>query len=523
VGDRARIGVVGPNGGGKSTLMRLLAGSEEPDDGTVARRRGLRVAMLPQRLEPDPRTPRQIVRAARPDLEQIELELEQVAARLAEPALQDDLARMERVLRRQHALIEQFDQAGGHIFEGRAQSLLIELGVPADQIDQPTDVRSGGMRKLIALAAELASEPDLLLLDEPETHLDTDARRRLEGVIRGFEGGVVTVSHDRYLLDETVNQIAELDRARITLWQGGYSAYVSARELALQRQMHHHLAQQKEIARLEEMIRRFKHWFAQGEAERYMRQAKAKQRQIDRMEKIERPVLERRKMALALRSARRGGQRVVELRGAGVELGGVPVLIGVDLTVMRGERVGVIGANGAGKSVLLRMLTGELELDEGERWIGPSIELGYLRQEPSGPGDNASPIEAVRRASPCTEDEAVQVLTRFLFNYEQLRQPIARMSGGERTRLELLLLMRGGANCLVLDEPTNHLDIDAVEVLEDALERYDGTVIAASHDRYFLDRIADRIVEVGDGEAHAHEGGFSAWERRRLEREAARR
>jgi ATP-binding cassette subfamily F protein 3 len=225
------------------------------------------------------------------------------------------------------------------------------------------------------------------------------------------------------------------------------------------------------------------------------------------MDKVQRPVFERRKMGLALRSAMRGGERVVELRDVEFD----PVLTDVDLTIMRGERVGVIGPNGAGKTVLIRLLAAELDPTSGERWAGPTIVFDHLTQTAAElPGDRTA-LDVVRVAQPMTEETAVRHLMRFLFDYEQVRRPIAAMSGGERTRLRCLLLMLGGANCLLLDEPTNHLDIDSVEVLEGALEAFDGTVVAVSHDRYFLDRIADRIVEVRDLEVHSYEGGYSDW------------
>ena len=309
----------------------------------------------------------------------------------------------------------------------------------------------------------------------------------------------MAVSHDRYLLDETVDQIAELSGGRVRLWPGNYSAYTVARELELQRQQQAYVTQQKEIARLEEAIRRFKDWASRVVDERHIKQARNKQRQIDRMDKIDRPVLERRKIALELRPHARGGERVVELAGVGVELAGRAILDDVDLTVLRGERVGVVGDNGAGKSVLLRLLAGELEPTDGERKAGPSIRFGRLAQDRRPDDPQATPLQLVRRAAPISEGEAVSRLMKFLFGYEQVRRPLDTLSGGEWTRLQLLLLMIEGANCLLLDEPTNHLDIESVEMLEGALEAFDGTAIFVSHDRYFLDRIADRIVEVADG------------------------
>ena len=229
------------------------------------------------------------------------------------------------------------------------------------------------------------------------------------------------------------------------------------------------------------------------------------------MDKVERPVLERRRIALQLRPTTRGGQRVFELRSLGVAFGSEPVLAGIDLTVMHGERVGVVGDNGAGKSVLLKMLVGEIEPTEGEVWMGPSIEIGYLAQDQDTLDPASTPLDTVRRAVPVSEADGVSLLMKFLFPYEQVRRANRLLSGGERTRLQLLLLMVARPNLLVLDEPTNHLDIESVEVLEKALEEFAGTVVAISHDRYFLDRIADRIVEVRDGDARASEGGYSAW------------
>jgi ATP-binding cassette subfamily F protein 3 len=506
-----RMGVIGPNGGGKSTLLRLLAGEEVADAGEVTQRRGLTVAFLPQQLEGDARHALETLRAARPDLDELEHELATVEHALGGSG--EDLDRLTKLLKRQEGLLERWTAAGGPGFDGRARALLVDVGLEDGDLAKPTRVLSGGQRKLVGLAACLLRDPDVLLLDEPEAHLDVEARERMELLMRSFGGGVVAVSHDRYLLDETVSEIAELSGGKVRMWPGNYSAYTVARELELQRQQQMYVTQQKEIARLEEAIRRFKDWASRVVDERHIKQARNKQRQIDRMDKVDRPVLERRKIALELRPHARGGERVVELASVGVELGERPILVDVDLTVLRGERVGVVGDNGAGKSVLLHVLAGELAPTEGERKAGPSIRFGVLEQDRRPDDPKATPLELVRRAAPISEGEAVSRLMKFLFNYEQVRRPLDSLSGGEWTRLQLLLLMLQGANCLLLDEPTNHLDIESVEMLESALESFEGTAIFVSHDRYFLDRIADRILEVKGGDVRSYEGGWSSWRR----------
>ena len=360
-------------------------------------------------MAPDERTPHQIVLAARPDLERIEQELDEAGRRLADPALAGDLDRMDRVLRRQAVLLEEFEQAGGHAFEGRARSLLLQLGLDEAAIDRPSDVRSGGQRKLIALAACLAAEPDLLLLDEPETHLDAEARSRLEDLIRGFDGAVVMVSHDRYLLDETVTEIAELDGGRIRIWPGNYSTYAAERELELERQQQQYVTQQKEIARLEEAIRRFKLWASIVVNERHIKQARNKQRQIDRMDKIDRPVLERRKMALRLRSA--AARRPARGRAARCRhrpgRAADPDRRRPDRDARRADRRDRRQRRGQERAC--EAADGRAGAHLGQRWIGPSIEMGLLAQDhddaavehdrAGGRPQGAAPARRARRCS----------------------------------------------------------------------------------------------------------------------------
>ncbi|HWQ13377.1 MAG TPA: ABC-F family ATP-binding cassette domain-containing protein [Roseiflexaceae bacterium] len=516
-----KIGLVGPNGVGKSTLLRTLAGLEAPDAGALTLRRGARVAYLPQEYAGEPqRSVMDELLAARADIAALEARVAVLEAQLGEPAVAGDMAALGRVLAEHERLLAQLEALGAATLRGRAEALLRALGLDEEHWDRPMGVLSGGQRKLVGLARCLLEGPDLLLLDEPDNHLDMERKALLEEVIRSFDGAVVIVSHDRYLLDETVGLVVELEPlgagantqgARLTRYEGNYSAYVTQKELALLRQQADYVAQQKEIARLEAAVARFKLWASMVVNERHIRQARNKQRQIDRMEKVERPVLERRRMALQFRPQLRGGAKAIELRGVDKAFGDTVVLVGASATIMNGERIGVVGPNGAGKSVLLRLILGQLPLDGGEVWIGPSIQAGSYAQQHETLDMAQTPIEALRALRPMYEAEAVAKLGRFLIPYAACSQPIARLSGGEKSRVQLARLMLSGANCLLLDEPTNNLDIPSAEVLERALEEFAGTVVVVSHDRYFLDRVADRIFEVRDGELRVYEGGYSSY------------
>jgi ATP-binding cassette, subfamily F, member 3 len=518
--DEARVGLVGPNGSGKSTLLKIMQGSEDIQGGVIVKSRHLRLAMLPQHVPGEDRTPLEIVMSSREDLKRLNDQLRKCEESMATPEVAADPQKLERALATQERLLREIDALGGSGFRGEALAQLLRLGLEQDAVNRPTRQLSGGQRKLVALAACLTQRPNLLLLDEPETHLDLAHRETLEGVIREFAGGVVAVSHDRYLLDETVGEIAELEDGRLTLWSGNYSAYAFAKELALQRQQELYVAQQKEIERLEEAIKRFKEWAQIVVNERHIKQAHVKQRQIDMMDKVERPVLIRRQMGLRLDSERRGGQKVLELESATVGVGVKSVLQQVNLAIYRGERLGVIGENGSGKTLLARSLFGDLSLLSGRAWRGPSITFGYFAQGHETLRSDATLIDHVRQARSMYEDQAVSLLLKFLFRYDQVRQRVSSLSGGERSKLQLLLLMVGGANCLVLDEPTNHLDIDSLEVLEGAIEQFDGSVIVVSHDRYFLDRLVTSIVEVRGGSIRRFEGSYSDWNRQQTSKAA---
>lgn len=507
----ARIGLVGANGTGKSTLLRMIGGLEHLDGGRIVKRKGLRTAYLHQEVPGDDRTVLATVLATRTDIAEVESQLASLEKQLAAPEIAHNVDRMSVLLDKQAVLLEHWEELGGPRTHNEAAGHLRALGIDDADWETPTRLLSGGQRKLVTLAGCLLQRPDLLLLDEPDTHLDLAHKAQLEAMIRNFDGAVVIVSHDRYLLDETVTMIVELEDQRLRVWEGNYSAYAVAKELALLRQQELYVAQQKEIARLEEAIARFKLWASIVVDQRHIKQARNKQRQIGRMEKVDRPVLERKRMALQFAPAQRGGQKALELRDVGMAFGDNLILLGLSHTFWRGDRVGIVGPNGSGKTVLGRLLTGRLDPTYGEVWCGPSIDVGYYAQGHETLDPQATLVETVRAAKPMYVEQAIGFLGKFLFPYQAVTQQVGSLSGGERSRLQLALLMLSGANCLVLDEPTNHLDIASAEVLEQALAIYAGTVIVISHDRYFLDRVVDRILEVEDGEIKCYEGGYSAY------------
>jgi ATP-binding cassette subfamily F protein 3 len=521
-----KIGLVGPNGAGKSTLLRVIAGEIRPDSGFVYRHKEARIGYLAQEPVLDgSRTAWEEVLSAAVELVQVEAELRRLEARMADPEVYGDGAALERVLRAHSRSQAEFERLDGYRFQSRAREALRTLGLEEADFELPVGALSGGQKKLVGLAKLLATGADLLLLDEPDNHLDLAGKAYLERFIANFPGTVVIVSHDRYLLDGTVSSIAEVEDRRLTTYKGNYSAYAVEKQLRLLRQQQRYEAQQKEIARIEAAIARFELWASLVVDERHARQARSRQKMLERMEKVEKPVLERRRMGLAL-DGWRGSRKVLEILDLDKVFPATPaggkeeqiVLAGLDLLMWHGERVGLLGPNGAGKSVLFRCILGWEEPTAGVIKIGPSVRTGYYAQEHETLDPEKTLIEEVRGVKPMYEGEAVSFLGQFLFPYEMARNRVRDLSGGERSRLQLAKLMLSGANFLLLDEPTNNLDLLSCEVLENALDEFEGTVLVISHDRYFLDRVVDRIVELEEGSLTEYPGGYTYYAREQARR-----
>jgi ATP-binding cassette subfamily F protein 3 len=552
-----KIGLVGPNGGGKSTLLKLILGQLQPDSGAVWKQKGLTVGYLPQEVTPAalagesglangngaPLTVIEAAMSGSPEIARLRHSLAAKEAQMGDPAVYGDEKRLNRVMEEHARLLQQYESAGGMTYENRVRSTLRELGLDERTFDQPVAELSGGQAKLVGLARLIVWAPDVLLLDEPDNHLDLDGKARVEKLVRGYAGTVVIVSHDRYLLDETVGRIAELERGQIAVWPGTYSNYAINKQLAMLRQEQLYRAQQKRITQIETAIKRFEEAAAFTQDERHARQARHRHKMLERMDKIERPQ-EASRMRLEL-GGWRGSNKVLDAQRVDKwfedpETGELRVVLeGVSFQAWHGERVGLVGPNGAGKSVLFRCILGAaLEAgnlpvalahagasadaagdgaaralferpDGGAIKLGPSVKIGYYAQQHETLHPEWTLTQEIRDARPMYETDAVAILQRFLFDYYAAQKQVRHLSGGERSRLQLAKLMLSDVNFLMLDEPTNNLDIPSAEVLEEALEEFNGTVLVISHDRYFLDRIVDRVVALDGGAAREIIGGYS--------------
>ena len=534
-----KIGLIGPNGAGKSSLFKLIVGEHAPEKGgAVIRAKGVTVGYLPQHPEFDPeRTAISLALEGNPRVAEVEAELRRVESKLGEPEVYGNPKSLEKTLDAQHKLLEEFEALGGANYESRVREILRGLGLPESDFEKPVRALSGGQKKLIGLARLMLARPSVLLLDEPDNHLDMPGKAFLEKLINDYDGAVAIISHDRYILDAVASHIAEIEDGRITTFAGNYTEYIIDKEERLARQEELYQIQRREIGRLEMALKRYKQWVVFND--KFATRIHNMEARIDRIEKIDRPVLERRKLDLSL-NGWRGSNQVLEFEGVSkvfthltsgldtsraastafvaknaphsAQRGGTTrpaILNELNFLIRHGERVGLVGANGAGKSVLLRLILGKENPTSGEIRIGPSVKIGHYAQEHETLDFDQSVLDTVRLGGNMSEGRAVSFLTRYLFTYRQATQKVGSLSGGERSRLQLALLVLSGANFLLLDEPTNNLDIASAEVLENALDDFNGTVLVISHDRYFLDRTVNRIFELKDARITEYVGGYS--------------
>lgn len=514
IGNRDRIGLVGPNGAGKSSLLKVLVDEVIPDAGNVVKYGDIYIDYLSQDVDLNPE--QTLIEAAMElpaRLKQVEADLTAVEAQLTDPDIYGNDEKLSQVLEQQASILEQYERLNGPNHPSQVRKLLSQLGFSPEDYDLPVTALSGGQKKLLGVVKMAVSAPDILLLDEPDNHLDVTGKRHLERFIAGYSGAVVIISHDRYLLDEIATQIAELENGKLSIYHGNYTYYTNERELRRLRQQQQYVAQQKEIQRIEEAIARFELWASLVVNERHIKQARSRRKMLDRMEangEIIEKVHEARTMDFAVGGGR-GSKESVRFKQVTMAFDDDLIFMDLDFLLRHGERVGLVGPNGAGKSVMMKLMTGEYEPYDGIVKIGPSTKIGYYSQEFQTLDQwlDKTPLDLIHRHKYGSEGAAVSFLLKMAFEYDQVRQPIRVLSGGERSRLQLALLMLGEPNLLLLDEPTNHLDIASTEVLEQALDEFEGSILAISHDRYFLDNVVDKVVELEGGSLTQYVGGYT--------------
>ena len=486
-----RIGLVGVNGCGKSTLMKILAGLESQDAGEIALVRGTRIGYLAQQ---DMVTSGASVWA---ELEKVyepvfdmERRLRELEAEIA--VSHEDETRFSQLSSEYDKLMRRFEDADGYAWKSMVSGVLNGLGFKPAQYEQSADSLSGGEQTRLCLARLLLQKPDLLLLDEPTNHLDMETLAWLENYLSAYKGSVLVISHDRYFLDHVCNGMVEILMGSSEQYNGNYTRYIAQRQERFETRIRAYELQQKEIERQQAIIARYRMF----NREKSIRAAESREKALERMDKLEKPIDER-AIRFQFESRRRTGEDVLMINEVSKSFGEKHLFSNFSLHVRAGDRIALIGPNGVGKSTLIKLITGDVVSDSGDIRFGANVDLGYYDQHQSSLHQEKTVLDEVWDRFPRMEQSDVRgALGMFLFTGDDVFQPIRTLSGGEKGRVALTALMLRKDNLLLLDEPTNHLDMDSREVLEDALAGFNGTIITVSHDRYFINRIADRVIEM---------------------------
>jgi ATP-binding cassette subfamily F protein 3 len=503
IGDGDRVGLCGPNGAGKTTLLKILAGIDEPDSGAVIKPAQLTIGYLPQDgLTHSGRTVFEEASLAFQPLLDIKAEMHDIEHRLADPSVPE--RDHEALLARYSDLQDRFRLGDGYNMDLQIATVLRGLGFDSDALARPCETFSGGWQMRIALAKLLLGRPNLLLLDEPTNHLDLEARNWLEEYLSAYPYAVILVSHDRYFLDAVVTRITDLNLRTLTDYVGNYSRYVELRDAMLERLRKAKREQDEEVARVKMFIDRFRYQATKAA------QVQSRIKLLEKVVPIEVPP-ERKRIRFNFPTCAKSGRTVLEVKHARKAYGPITVFEDLSLHIERGDRIALVGPNGAGKSTLMRLLSGEEAPDAGTRTVGHQVVMEYFAQDEAVRLDPALTVyETLQAGSPTDMVPAIRnILGGFLFSGDDVYKKAGVLSGGERTRLAVARMLLRPSNTLLLDEPTNHLDLDSKDVLLDALEDYGGTLIIVSHDRYFVERLATRIIEVGHGRAVVYPGTYT--------------
>lgn len=507
--DHSRIALVGRNGAGKSTLLKIIAGIEQPDAGEVIKSKNCRIAYLAQNtgLDTDETVWNEMLKAFT-EVRSLEKKLRQLEAQMAEDY-------SDKLMNEYDRLQHKFNEMNGYGYESEIRSVLHGFRFDESFYDRPIKTLSGGQKTRLALAKMLLEKPSLLILDEPTNHLDIETLNWLEGYLKNYDGALLIVSHDRYFLDQVVNEVYELSRHQMTHYHGNYTRYTEEKAVRLASEMKQYEKQQATIAKMEDFVARN---MARSST---TKRAQSRLKQLEKMERIDKPQGDERSARFLFKIHQNSGNIVLQMTDGAIGYDGVILSEPIQLDIRRQEAIALVGPNGIGKSTLLKTIVDQLPLIKGEYHLGTNVEIGYYDQEQQNLHPQKDVLHELWDEHPTTPEKEIRtILGAFLFTGEDVDKPISLLSGGEKARLLLAKLSMQEENFLVLDEPTNHLDIDSKEVLENALIDYEGTLLFVSHDRYFINRIATKVIELSPDGSKLYLGNYDYYLEKKAEEEA---
>lgn len=509
-----RVGLIGRNGTGKTTVFKIIAGMEKQDKGSISIRKNSTIGYLHQ----IPDYPKQfkvidVLKIAFQIQYDINSELKILEVQMA--SLKE--SELEYALRKYGELIALYEAKGGYEIEEKMSKVCTGLKFNGQFLDRKFISLSGGEKTIVILGKILLENPDILLLDEPSNHLDVTSIEWLEGYLKVYKGTVIVISHDRYFLDRVVTKTVEIEDGETSFYHGNYSYYVKEKERRVLEQFEAFKDQLKKIKAMEKAIKQLREWAIQADNEKFFKRAASMQKRLDKVERVDKPTINQPKIQLNFAQTDRSGTDVVSIKGLYKSFDQKEILEDLHLDIRYGQRAALIGDNGSGKSTIIKTLLGEVEADCGEVKLGSNTKIGYLPQNITFNNEDLTVIEAFRQDMFILEGPARGILAKFLFYGESVFKKVKNLSGGEKSRLKLCMLIQNDINLLVLDEPTNHLDIDSRENLEEALMEFNGTILFISHDRFFINKLAERICEIEDKKIINYQGNYEYYREKKNE------
>lgn len=509
-----KIGLIGVNGSGKTTIFKIIANLENYSKGESYLRKGAKLSYLNQIPEfPIEYKVIEVLNEAFDDLDELNEKLKKVESEMAKSS--ND--KLEKLIKKYGNLQEQFEKKGGYEIENKIKRICTGLKIDENLKNREFNTLSGGEKTRIMLGKILLENPDIILLDEPTNNLDIESLEWFEDYLKEYKGTVLIISHDRYFLDKIVNKVIEIEDGKSETYYGNYSYYHKEKERKLVAQFDVYKTQQKKIKAMREAIKRFIQWGRKGDNPKMYVRARNMEKRIERMEKIDKPVLERKKMGLGFSTKNRSGNDVVRVNELYKSFGDITILNNVDFFLSYKEKVVLLGKNGSGKTTFIKILLNEIEYDKGEVIVGSNVKIGYLKQKIEFDNYNKTLLETFIDEHNIPQKEARGILAKFLFFGDKVFNKISELSGGELVRFKLCQIMHKDINLLILDEPTNHLDIDSREVLEEALLDFKGTILLISHDRYFINKIVDRVIEIDNKKLVNFYGNYDYYKTKKIE------